>query len=195
MLSDFYKLMPELYGESSCTANAHLLSHLAKYVRLWGPLWTHSTFGFESKNGQLKHLFHGRTEIHHQLLFNIDVACTLQYIHVHLLQYESEETLNYLNHMHPTPKYSNCVGEHSYIIGQCKLITPTSTESSILGYARFIFAYSNMDILVVTKGLSMASATTVTAIIKWMMVASALGGLKCSAIHQNHVLSFENLNL
>ena len=40
MLTDFYCLMPELYGESSCTHNCHLLSHLAKYVRLWGPLWT-----------------------------------------------------------------------------------------------------------------------------------------------------------
>ena len=59
MLHDFCILLPELYGESSCTANAHLLSHLAKYVRLWGLLWTHSAFGFENKNGQLKHLFHG----------------------------------------------------------------------------------------------------------------------------------------
>lgn len=42
MLIDFCDLMPELYGMASCTANAHLLSHLAKYVRLWGPLWTHS---------------------------------------------------------------------------------------------------------------------------------------------------------
>lgn len=49
MLMDFYKLLPELYGESSCTANGHLLSHLTKYVRLWGPLWTHSAFGYESR--------------------------------------------------------------------------------------------------------------------------------------------------
>lgn len=39
MLKDFYFLLPELYGEKSCTHNAHLLSHLPKYVR---PLWTHS---------------------------------------------------------------------------------------------------------------------------------------------------------
>jgi len=59
MLVDFCVLLPELYGETSCTANAHLLCHLAKYVRLWGPLWTHSAFGFENKCGQLKHLSHG----------------------------------------------------------------------------------------------------------------------------------------
>lgn len=27
MLTDFYRLMPELYGEASCTHNCHLLSH------------------------------------------------------------------------------------------------------------------------------------------------------------------------
>lgn len=48
MLLDFHALLPELYGEASCTANAHLLTHLTKYVRLWGPLWTHSAFGFET---------------------------------------------------------------------------------------------------------------------------------------------------
>ena len=40
MLTDCYCLMQELYGESSCTHNCHLLSHLAKYVRyggLFGP--------------------------------------------------------------------------------------------------------------------------------------------------------------
>ena len=57
MLCDFVALLPELYGEKSCTANAHSLTHLTKYVRHWGPLWTHSAFGFESKNGHLKHLF------------------------------------------------------------------------------------------------------------------------------------------
>ena len=60
MLSDFYLLIQELYGDSACTHNVHLLTHLPKYVRLWGPLWTHSTFGFESKNGHLKKYFHGR---------------------------------------------------------------------------------------------------------------------------------------
>jgi len=51
MISDFSNLLPELYGNNSCTANAHAhaLTHLPKYVRLWGPLWTTSAFGFESK--------------------------------------------------------------------------------------------------------------------------------------------------
>ena len=37
MLKDFKVLLPELYRESNCTANAHMLLHLPKYTRLWGP--------------------------------------------------------------------------------------------------------------------------------------------------------------
>ena len=58
MLKDFCSLLPELYGEANCTINAHLLLHLTHYVRLCGPLWTHSAFGFENKNGIVKNLSH-----------------------------------------------------------------------------------------------------------------------------------------
>ena len=62
-VDNFTTLLPELYGERSCTANAYLLIHLPKYIRLWGPLWTHSAFGFESCNGHLKYLFHSQANI------------------------------------------------------------------------------------------------------------------------------------
>ena len=57
---DFCSFLPELYDDNICTHNMHLLTHLTKYVKLWGPLWTHSTFGCENKNGHLKRLFHGK---------------------------------------------------------------------------------------------------------------------------------------
>ncbi len=50
LLKDFYSMLPSLYGTNSCTLNAHSLIHLGMFVRLWGPLWTHSLFGFESFN-------------------------------------------------------------------------------------------------------------------------------------------------
>ena len=72
MLGDFYNLLPELYGEQSCcTANVHLLSHLTS---LWGPLWTHSSFGYKNKNGNIKQFIHNRSDVVTQLLFNIDVT-------------------------------------------------------------------------------------------------------------------------
>lgn len=51
MLVDFCSLLPELYNDKICM---HLLTHLPKYVKLWGPLWTLSGFGMENKNGCLK---------------------------------------------------------------------------------------------------------------------------------------------
>ena len=55
MFWDFYNFTPELYGRNSCTHIMHLLSHIWKYVQKWGPLCTRSVFGFQNKNGQLKH--------------------------------------------------------------------------------------------------------------------------------------------
>ncbi|SMN01058.1 hypothetical protein SPONN_2176 [uncultured Candidatus Thioglobus sp.] len=135
MLNDFCLLLPELYGETSCTANAHLLTHLAKYVRLWGPLWTHSAFGFESKNGRLKYLFHGKRNITHQLLFNVNVSYTLQQIHGCLAQSESKKVLNYIDAVHHANLRPNMksIGTHAYIVGKCRVINPTVEQSSALG--------------------------------------------------------------
>ena len=89
-------LLPELYGDESCTANAHCLTHLTKYVRLWGPLWTHSAFGFESMNGYLTGTFHSRTQIHDQLIFSVQVSQALQHLSTYLIDHEDEKTLKFL---------------------------------------------------------------------------------------------------
>ena len=128
MLVDFCLLLPQLYGEWSCTANPHLLTHLGNYVKLWGPLWTHSAFGFENKNGRLKHLFHGNSRIFHQLVFNIDLTYTLETVHRQLSMCESEEVLKYL--ANPYRKKGAQIGEHTYVVGLCKVMF-TSTEQSI----------------------------------------------------------------
>ena len=65
----FYSLIPELYGEHVCTANVHSAIHLVKFIKLWGPLWTHSTFGFENANGILKQQIHGTRNILLQTVF------------------------------------------------------------------------------------------------------------------------------
>ena len=135
MLGDFCKLLPELYGDESCTSNAHLLLHLPKYVHLWGPLWTHSAFGFENKNGHLKRFFHGRGNIVPQLMFNMDVAYTLQLVHHNLAQIESSETIAFLDKSSRLAPRSNMsrIGEHTYIVGPCNIKTPTHEQSIALG--------------------------------------------------------------
>ena len=103
MINTFYKLLPELYGDDSCTANAHCLTHLPRYVQLWGPLWTHSAFGFESMNGHLKTLIHSRTQIHQQLMFAVQVNQALQRLNVSLAENQNERTLMCLSYCQPHP--------------------------------------------------------------------------------------------
>ena len=104
-------LLPELYGQSSCTANAHQLLHLAKYVRLWGPLWTHSLFDYANKNGHLKNLFHGKPQVVDQLIFNIDVGYALQLINSSL---GSPERSNMTN-----------ISSNTYIVGRVTAAKPS----------------------------------------------------------------------
>ena len=117
MLCDFYLLVPELYGETMCTHNMHLLTHLAKFVRLWGPLWTHSTFGFESKNGQLKKFFHSRNIIYQQLVFNSDAIVTLQFLRAQIFEHNPE--LSVKLDIGKKKVHSNmvCIDEHCYRVG------------------------------------------------------------------------------
>lgn len=130
MLQDFYHLLPELYGQQSCTINAHLLTHLCKYVRLWGPLWTHSSFSFESKNGILKKAFHGRSIIHSQIVFNVDAIHTLQILHPKLNS-ESPEVLDFIDCSENRNMLE--IGSHTYIVGRTKTITATSEELQAIG--------------------------------------------------------------
>ena len=74
MLDVFYS---ELYGDGMCVLNVHLLPPMANFVHLWGPLWTHSAFGFESMNGHVKGMIHSGYKIADQLFFSIDVATTI----------------------------------------------------------------------------------------------------------------------
>ena len=133
MLIDSGVLLPELYGESSCTANAHLLLHMAKYVRLWGPLWTHSSFGFENKNGQLKYLFHGKSQIVNQLIFSVDVSYTLQLYAEPPLVLQSVQKSNMTN-----------IGRHTYVIGK-QTTVPTQEQASALGSSGNILVFLRMQ--------------------------------------------------
>ena len=137
MLFDFYQLLPELYGESACTINAHLLGHLCMYVRCWGPLWTHSAFGFESSYGILKHMFHGKGDVVHQLLFNVDVLHTLQLLRPHLNRHEARHTVAFLN-KHVSARLNMTLLPdqlHIYRVGPFTKIRVTSAEIEALGLA------------------------------------------------------------
>ena len=56
-------------GLKYCKINVHLLSHLPRYVKLFGPLWTHSAFGFEDSIRHLVKKAHGTHDIANQVLW------------------------------------------------------------------------------------------------------------------------------
>ncbi|KAH9383003.1 hypothetical protein HPB48_023638 [Haemaphysalis longicornis] len=53
MLKKFVEGVPTLYNDAALTFNVHQLVHLAKSVRMTGPMWVTSTFPFEGGNGDL----------------------------------------------------------------------------------------------------------------------------------------------
>ena len=54
----------------------HLVSHLPHYVKLFGPLWTHSAFAFEDSIGHLVKKAHGTHDIANQVSSYIAFLCT-----------------------------------------------------------------------------------------------------------------------
>ncbi|KAK7880001.1 hypothetical protein WMY93_033332 [Mugilogobius chulae] len=80
LLWNFCSQMANLYGERYETANVHLLVHLADSVRDLGPLWTHSCFHFEDKNGYLLRLTHGTQNISMQMVHAVKLVQSIPVI-------------------------------------------------------------------------------------------------------------------
>ena len=95
MLKDFYMLLPELYGNQSCTINAHLLINISYFVRLWGPCWTHSAFSFESHNGALQRMIHSTRRVAEQLSFSLDVSIMLQNLYCEIEKRECDSVITF----------------------------------------------------------------------------------------------------
>jgi hypothetical protein len=70
LLLEFYKKFPELYSAEKCSMNVHILCHLTDCVKNWGPIWCYSCFAFETRNGDIKRLFHGSRDMSKQMAFS-----------------------------------------------------------------------------------------------------------------------------
>ncbi|XP_035662855.1 uncharacterized protein LOC118406704 [Branchiostoma floridae] len=77
-LDVFCQTFEELYGEEAQTMNVHLLRHMAYHVKLYGPLFGYSCFGFEHMNGQIKRMVHGTRFVVDQITFTTAMAVNLQ---------------------------------------------------------------------------------------------------------------------
>lgn len=79
LLDQFYSLFAELYGAGSCGLNVHnTCVHLVHYVKLWGPLWAWSCFGFEDNNAMLLQAVHGTGQVMKQIMWYKQVEATLR---------------------------------------------------------------------------------------------------------------------
>lgn len=120
-----------IFGEHYCTPNFHDLIHLVDCVKMSGPLYEYSGFGFEHLNGRLKYFFKGNKNV------GLEVSRKLfAYIeNENYLAYNSSTLVrNFLTSKNKkTWKKSHIVSDNSYICGKVK--------SSTLDYTRFINSY------------------------------------------------------
>ena len=131
MIKDFLTLFPTLYGEINCVHNLHILSHLTRYVRLWGPLWTHSTFCFENKNGLIKRLFHGTNDIGQQILFNLSAQCTVHSLLYDIKLSDGDIVAGYIAGYNFRSNMMK-ITEHIYAVGKIELRTLTNVQQDAL---------------------------------------------------------------
>ena len=139
MITDFCIMFERLYGRVNCTHNIHLLTHLTKYVRLWGPLWTHSAFSCEHKNGLLKNLFHGKNDISKQLLFNLNGQSTVQTLMYDIKVHDGELVVDYIYKDHQKSNMQ-LLDNHVYAVGKTTLLTLTREEEDALQHLRYTSA-------------------------------------------------------
>lgn len=71
MLTTFCQHFSKLYDKCYMTLNLHQLVHLADSVRYLGPLYTHSCFSFEDKNGAIMKMIKGTQCIDSQITTGI----------------------------------------------------------------------------------------------------------------------------
>ena len=79
LLDAFYREFSQLYGEGSCGLNVHNVgAHLVFYVRLWGPIFAWSCFGFEHWNAVILQAVHGTGDVTRQILCHVHAQLQLK---------------------------------------------------------------------------------------------------------------------
>lgn len=144
MLCTFYQVAEDLYSPSICTANMHSLQHIVPLVRLWGPLWDYSMFGFENLNGYLGSMFHGTRKIVYQLSFQLQLLQTIPFKLCELAKTESPETQAYIDKLFNKNRTNMIrIHDHCYAVGQI--------ESSVITSEQVLSSIHNSGIKIVSN--------------------------------------------
>ena len=91
LLNQFCALFHSLYEERFITMNIHQLLHLPDNVRELGPLYTHSCFPFEDKNGFILKQIHGTQFIDSQIIYAVTLTQKIPELKQSCILPDSEE--------------------------------------------------------------------------------------------------------
>lgn len=133
LLTCFHDTAGDLYTNTVYTSNMHSLLHLVDFVKIWGPLWVYSMFGFENMNGFLGGTYHGTKRIVLQMSFQLQLRLSLPGKIEELLENETpeiqEHVRRFINRKRST---MTIISDRCYALGQIKTGRLSSEEESIL---------------------------------------------------------------
>ena len=125
MLFDFCADFEILYEKCFMTLNVHQLVHLADSVRYLGPLYTHSCFSFEDKNGSILKMIQGTQYIDNQIITGISFVQKLPELKQKLVasMFEGSELEKLFNSIECPNllKRGEMIEKGMYILGGMKL--------------------------------------------------------------------------
>jgi hypothetical protein len=154
LITNFVKDIEVLYENRSnnlpckqMTFNVHILLHLVRHVRNWGPLMCISSYAFEAGNGVIKRMVHANRGIPHQILRKFGQMSALQLLR---LICRSPRVEAFRKNLNISNNPDNCfyIDADTKVCGKHVLFKPTDEQRWILeqhGFSSNTFeVYSKM---------------------------------------------------
>ena len=133
MLFQFVKHFSLLYDTCYMTLNVNQLVHLADSVRSLGPLYTHSCFSFEDKNGILLKMIRGTQNIDNQIITGVSFLQKLPEFKQKTITKGSELEKLYNSIEHPCSLSRGLeITEFIFVLGAIKLKILSEVEEAAL---------------------------------------------------------------
>lgn len=118
LLNQFCALFSSIYEERFTTLNIHQLLHLPDNVRELGPLYTHSCFPFEDKNGFLLKQIHSTQFIDSQIMYAVTLTHKIPELRQSCILPNSEDDKLFCQLSYPQkPKRGTEIMPGIYILG------------------------------------------------------------------------------
>ena len=115
MLKEFVEQTENLYDITAMTFNLHQLLHICKNVLNWGPLWTISTFSFESANHYLLKAIKSSKGVTQQIIRFININHRLLILEKKIIPTAKSDVVRYCNEiLAGRAQKVHCSGEIMY---------------------------------------------------------------------------------